>query len=179
MNSIITVLLATLFLSSGANAQDYNTEAISENIDIRCSANSTGQTITSGGSPQVVDYSTCSMDPFASVTTGSSWKFTAPLPGLYLVHASIRFANAGTSWTAGTQAILRLSKNGTSFSDAAKTQVNTHNGYVEVVLTDVVDLIKGDYIDLRAYQDTGASRDLQSNSSLHNRVTITRISNNN
>lgn len=47
----------------------------------------------------VVNFDTCTFDPFSSVTTGSSWHYTPPLPGKYMACWFITSGNI--AWSTG------------------------------------------------------------------------------
>jgi hypothetical protein len=117
----------------------------SENIVARYLRTST-QTVTDGNN-DIIDYATADFDSHSAVTTGASWKFTAPISGYYRVDASVFLSYAAT---VDDNMKLAIYKNGTEYSilqreeaDASVTKAHTVGG------SDIVSLDKGDYIDVR------------------------------
>src|SRR5690606_25981361 len=100
-------------------------------------------------------------DTHDAVTTGSSWKFTAPVDGYYAVHAQVVFTDA-VDTEDETSVKIALYKNGSLYSvfgrglDAAGS-TSTHLGAAGPAF---VDLSEGDEIDVRVTQVSGGSRDL-------------------
>lgn len=110
----------------------------------------------------IVDFEDLSKDTHAAVTTGASWKFTAPVPGMYSVKAGIQLASA-TGWAEGEILTIFLYKNGSKVSRLGRTIVQaTPAGSipVSVVGADDIYLNAGDYIDVRARHNNGASINL-------------------
>lgn len=90
-------------------------------------------------------------DTHNAVTTGASWKFTAPVAGTYLVSYSIGFASNTTGLR---YAFVR--KNGTGFG-AAASAVPVTGADTFVSSSCLVKMVPGDYIDLDIYQSSGGS----------------------
>lgn len=96
---------------------------------------------------QPVDYSTKIFDTSGSVTTGASWKFTAPVTGYYRVSTALAM---GTS-----TCTLVVYKNGSLNAFLGSSTTTTYGGG-----SATVQLNAGDYIDVRsdaAAQNTNAS----------------------
>ena len=95
----------------------------------------------------IIDYTTVEYDSHSAVTTGASWKFTAPAPGKYLV-AAIVGATAG-----GVSTYLRLFKNNLLYATLGgpPTATNVHTGGSTVLSLDV-----GEFLDLRVTNFGGA-----------------------
>ena len=85
---------------------------------------------------QPINFATLDYDTHSAVTTGSSWKFTAPISGYYNVVASL----ASTSGTPNVQ----LYKNGTVYSVMGPANSGNYNNSSSQIF-----LVAGDYIDLR------------------------------
>lgn len=108
----------------------------------------TSQSISNSGA-QIIDFSTKITDTHNAVTTGGSWKFTAPVAGEYIVNAAV-FYDAAT-YAAGNIITLKVYKNGTLFRTPWYRQVETaaagfyqgNSGRVKV------SLLAGEYIDVR------------------------------
>lgn len=103
----------------------------------------------------IINYDVVSYDKSnGAVTTGASWKFTAQEAGRYKVYAHDRV----TSESADANFFIYLYKNGSLVSVLAQF---THTGATTVSTgiygSDTIDLIAGDYIDARFYQDSGSS----------------------
>lgn len=130
-----------------------------------------GQSIASGATA-IVDFGTKTSDTHGAVTTGASWKFTAPVAGRYAIKASIRMSSSTT--TGGT--FLYLYKNGSSVSYSVVTQNQSVNGVLaQPQLNDSIDLIAGDYIDFRVAHANAGSLTIYNDASV-NFVNIERIS---
>ena len=87
-----------------------------------------------------LDFSTIKFDTHSAVTTGASWKFTAPVPGYY------RVSVAGTYTTVATGGALQVFKNGVQYSSLANYP--SVAGY-RISGSETLYLVAGDYIDIR------------------------------
>lgn len=135
---------------------------MSQDADTRVVAARYTSTSTAGitTTQTILNYDTVVQDTHGAVTTGASWKFTAPMPGFYEVTAqyltsSALIANATDNWS------LQIFKNG-SADQALATEyaaaVSTRR--LQVGGSAVLYLIAGDYIDLRHSVNTGATHSL-------------------
>ncbi|RLB06414.1 MAG: hypothetical protein DRG83_00090 [Deltaproteobacteria bacterium] len=88
----------------------------------------------------------------------ANYRFTATEAGKYLVIGQIRIQ----SMTGQKPMGVRISKNGGS--QAEFICYTGYTGHSSVAISTVVDLAAGDYIELFAYQNSGASKDLFSDS---------------
>jgi hypothetical protein len=136
-------------------AARYAMSASSANLSI---ANST---------PEILDFDTKVFDTHGAVTTGASWKFTAPVSGIYDFYAVFTW-NTLTNMTVN---IALIYVNG--------AQNAAHQWPITVADASVSCLIKlnaGDYINILAYQtDSGsAARTITTNVN-YDFVTIKRI----
>lgn len=134
-----------------------------------------GQSIPTASST-IVDFGTKTFDTTGSVTTGASWKFTAPGPGIYSVSAMIMFTNTGT-WADSENLVLQLFKGGTVVSNIAyKMSFGTASVvFIDAQGTDLISLLAGEYIDIRVTQNSGAALTLH-NDAKYNYVSIIRMS---
>lgn len=133
------------------------TIAATEKITARFTTNAS-QSITTG-SNQIIDFEDKGWDSHGAVTTGASWKFTAPRSGYYRVHAAA-FLTTGGGWAAGEHQELAIFKNGSRWSYLGtnfETAANTSNNYKFMVGSDIVQLNAGEYVDIRIYQDSGGT----------------------
>jgi len=124
----------------------------SETVAVRY-ASSAGQVITD---TEIIDFGTEEFDSHSAVTTGASWKFTAPMAGYYSVSPSILVASIG--YVNGDSVILGVYKNGSlegyldrwESPDAGSTQYVPVNGNI------LVKMDAGDYIDVRITEERAA-----------------------
>jgi hypothetical protein len=104
-----------------------------------------------------VDTSAAVGDPFSAVTVGASWKFTAPRAAEYIVHARGYLA-ASAGWAASEQATLAVWKNGSIYRNLdVHTAESSTSQEVTVEGSTKVYLAKGEYIDIRLYQESGGA----------------------
>lgn len=178
-----------LFQNTGANVTGGNTTqgqvsferisgpsqiAQSESVNAKYNT-SAAQSIANTGEP-IVDFGTKVYDSHGAVTTGASWKFTAPISGKYSVRAACHFTNA--NWGASTLQSLRVYKNGSAddyiywqeIQAALTSRQTTLRGGTTIQLN------AGEYIDVRISQNDSGSRSLL-NSSNDNYIVIERVGN--
>jgi|GEM_PF-3380536 len=108
----------------------------------------TSQTITAGGARQIVNASTKELDDFNAVTTGASWKFTAPVAGLY----EVKYVSEHSSVTLTTGASLtaELYKNGSLYKPIAAYAQQAATAVSPLISGAVnVSLNAGEYVDVR------------------------------
>ena len=110
---------------------------------------STSNSSFADNAAEIVDYNNKIIDNSNAVTTGASWKFTAPVSGNYSVSANILW-NTTTNLSL---TFLEVYKNGVFNRRIAQTNHTTNhiNG------TQIFNLNAGDYIDIRAVQDDSTS----------------------
>ena len=121
-----------------------------------------GQEIPNGTETIVnFDSTTLGYDIYSAVTTGASWKFTAPLAGVY--HISFGCLISG-AFDAGETVIANIYKNNIDYArtfwgeaHAGGTFVFTPNGATDMYMA------KGDYFDIRLYQNSGGALNLDNN----------------
>lgn len=148
VNATLNAFSASIVRVSGPNQ-------IAANELVAASYYSVVSATASGSAP--VQWNTRDFDTHNAVTTGSAWKFTAPVSGIYRISAS--FANA-----TGTVAV-QVFKNGVN-ANAQLFSANT--SFVEGGST-TLRLNSGDYIDVR----TGSSVTITANTDA--RVSIERL----
>lgn len=126
------------------------------------------------GSETIVDYEDKVYDPYNTVTTGASWKFTAPKTACYRVSAYNNFTSSG-AWGAGELALNRIYKNGASngtfkvwTAESATTQL------ASLDLNQILCLTKSDYFDIRLQQNSGGALALES-TDLYNHIAIEEL----
>lgn len=128
------------------------------------------------GSATRIDYATQVYDPWAAVTTGGSWVFTAPIGGYYLVKAAILF-DGSTAYDLGEIMYIRLSKGGTTWATMGYKNYIDSGGttlYVQLEGTTGIQLAKDDTCYVEVFQQTGSTLNLFA-SHLYNFIDIIRV----
>lgn len=146
-----------------AGAQLSTTETIFSTAKAKYNSNII--TLIDNNNADVVDYEDVVFDPFSSVTTGSSWNYLAPRSGYYQVNAGVEFT-ATLSWTAGEVGVLFIYVNGTSVSQLDRFEIDptvSQSAVFQLSGSDLVYLNKGDTLDIRAFQNSGAALNLSGN----------------
>ncbi len=132
-----------------------------------------GQSISNGSTPIIVDFGTSDYDTNSAVTTGASWKFTAPVAGKYAVSARVTFAAA--SFTAGNGITLDIYKNGSFFQRIGTTRASvTGSASAQVWGNEDISLNANDYVDIRVTHAEGSARSILSTAG-YNSVSIHKI----
>lgn len=157
--------------------QNPQTIALADSVAASYTSNS-GQSIPNNA-VTIVDFEDKDYDTFNAVTTGASWKFTAPMAGVYSFKVAVTFDSA-TGWDIGEIEELLLYKNGslvreldlnemlTSDSSASATFQKGLRGSADLKL------VAGDYIDIRTYQTSGTAKTLYANTN-NNFISIARL----
>lgn len=117
---------------------------------IAAQATTASQTITAGGTRQIINGSTVTYDKTGSITTGASWKFTAPSQGIYEVKyvSSHSFA----TYTTGAELGAELYKNGSFAKPICNFMQQAATGVIAIISGSVeVELNANDYIDVREF----------------------------
>lgn len=128
------------------------------------------------GTRTIINFATSVVDPGSVVTTGASWKFTAGIPGLYMVSATCQLEYSATSIVTGAfELFVHLNNSGTATQMLGGRNMDaTNNSMSDASGSTIISLASGDYIDIRASQNTGATRSLTADLTLNN-VSIYRI----
>lgn len=129
----------------------------------------------SDGVATIVNFNTVDFDTHSAITTGSSWKFTAPMDGFYQVNARIMLQGA-SSWQDPEALVLFLYKNGSEFATISRqaSNPNVANYHASVWGADIVDLDKDEFINIVVQQNSGSNQTLNTAAS-HNYVSIARV----
>ncbi len=152
--------------------------AASETVASRYTSNA-AQSIPGSSALTVINFEDKDYDTHSSVTVGASWKFTAPVSGIYTVSSNVLWA--ADTFTSGTRRELYLAKNGTgsgeivSMLNLNQSQASTSDFVCNSGTADVR-LLAGDYICLLAVNGEGTNR-LLVNTSYNVWVAIKRIGN--
>lgn len=108
----------------------------------------------------IVQYNTKDFDTHGAVTTGASWKFTAPATGYYDVSMGL----VSESTTATAVVFVDLYKNGSAHQTLSRNQKNgaTSCPY-QLYGTGLIYLLESEYIDIRVANSSGGTRTFLSN----------------
>ena len=109
-----------------------------------------------GATATILNAATQTYDSQSSVTTGASWKFTAPKSAKYKVHCFGQYVSR--SYTVGQIILVQLFKNGVQVSQGSVNPTQTTTSVVMGFdFSDTIQLAAGDYIDLRGYNEGSGS----------------------
>jgi hypothetical protein len=143
--------------------------AASEQIAARYTSN-VAQGLTS---PFLLDFATRDYDTHGAVTTGASWKFTAPAPGRYRVTACSELNSVAD--TAGNLYSHRLYKNGTPTQYISSRYVESTAVTAKALQgSGTIALVAGDTIDVRLEHTLSGSHQTNTNSS-SNWIAVERL----
>lgn len=171
-NTTGTLADTTFFLSCQRAGADHKSVVISQQELLLSTVKVKYKTAAGQSIPNatftIVDFGTVDPsatvgDKFSNVTTGASWKFTSPKGAWYKVDAAVLLAANG-SWSATEQAVMEFWKSGSVYSRVkvhtaeSATSMETH-----LSGSDMVYLEKDAYLDVRVYQESGASNALSAN----------------
>lgn len=147
--------------------------AANEDITARYSTDS-GQSIPNA-SFTIINFEDKTFDSHGSVTVGANWKFQPNCSGEFEVSGLIIFSSGG-GWAAGEAVSIDLYKNGGSYSRVGGLHMQaTNSTYVIVpIAAEAIKLTSSDYIDIRIYQDSGATLTLHNNGAT-NWISIKRV----
>lgn len=138
-----------------------------------CYTRTTAQSFNSGAAAYV-DYATKAFDTHNAVTTGASWKFTAPVSGYYQVCAAVCFA-ATTTWAPGDAAFIDILKNGSVIHRLMRQdQYPASNINMWLSGGALIFLDAGGYIGIQVTQSSGGALSLVADGT-HNWVTIGKL----
>ncbi len=102
----------------------------------------------------IVDFGTKDFDTHGLVTTGASWKFTSNISGYFRVSTHIR---AGSALNAVNFA-ARIYKNGAAGPAIADSSTdNSASGRGDVTGSTIIQMVAGDYFDIRVTQNSGGA----------------------
>lgn len=134
-----------------------------------------GQSIANGTTPQV-NFDTKDFDSHSAVTTGSSWKWTAPVSGKVSLKACAMFAGS-QSFSSGNPIEGWVYKNGSLHSRFAFQQTQaTFTGRVALIGSSDISVLAGDYLDVRISHGETTARTLSTTAG-DNWVAIERVGN--
>lgn len=128
------------------------------------------------GVTTVVNFDSKIYDTDSAVTTGSAWKFTVPAGkgGLYDVKAALQYNLSAPG--SGSLLECYVYKNGGAILHGTTVPwVTGVTQYITNDLTGLLVLAAGDYIDFRAFQNTGVAQPINNNGQLSSRLCINRV----
>jgi len=133
----------------------------------------TAQTIPNA-TVTIINYDTVVYDQGSCITTGANWRYTAKVAGAYRISAGFQLITNG-AFTDGETLMIIVSLNGASAA-VIDYVCNIPPGAPNVASYGSTELSMAvdDYIDVRAFQNSGSARDLVNNSH-YNWITISRI----
>lgn len=115
---------------------------------------SAGQSMPNG-SATIVDFNTRVRDTYGCVSgTGSSWKFTAPVAGIYHISHGNRSAS-GANWAAGESWTTEIVGSGSTYSFNVMYMQATHTSRAVGQISDFIQLAAGDYIQIQITNSSG------------------------
>lgn len=115
----------------------------------------------------IINYATKVIDTHSAVTTGASWKFTAPVAGTYQVSASSNSVAAG-----GGERYISVSKNGSLYARGSWAPGSAGSTQGQTVCA-LVSMVPGDYVDIRMFQSSGGA--INTDATLLTYVSIYRV----
>ena len=114
---------------------------------------STANSSFADAATEIVDYDNVVVDTHNTVSTGASWSFTAPRTGNYLVCASTHL----TDVTNLEDTQLDLYKNGSIYARLHNNSDAGGNGDIYSGGSQLIDMVKGDTLDIRFRQNNSVS----------------------
>lgn len=119
-------------------------------------------TASQSSSDAIINYDTKVYDTTGIVTTGASWKATAPIPGRYRINAHAETSNTGCTST-NSHLTLSVYKNGSREQVIDDRVCNITGGYRKSLNGAVdVTLNAGDYVDVRMSVNDATTHSLAS-----------------
>jgi hypothetical protein len=115
--------------------------------------------------PTIVNFVTKVADSHNAVTTGASWRFTAPVPGLYVMTAMLSFENS-IAWGEGENAEMKLYIGGSAhlFLDRRQATPSPAIGFIMSLSgSTTLYLGTGNQINLRVFQSSGGALKISAN----------------
>lgn len=144
-----------------------NSQQIAAGEKVLASYESTSAQSFASGSEDIIDFSNKNFDTHVAVTTGSSWKFVAPSSGFYYINAQAALISTADDADADEWVRLRLYKNNTlqkllEFIELFANDVTASNQFFTPSGSAILELNKGDEIDVRLEHSFGSSQSLSS-----------------
>lgn len=129
------------------------------------------------GTPTQIDFNSKEYDSHNAVTTGASWKFTAPISGKYLIKSKIETSSTAASAVTNRYSI-RVYINGVLYEVLGVTTANITSATIkDLGGSTTVNLIAGDYIDVRISASNSGDGHSLSGTLSGNHLSIERVGN--
>jgi hypothetical protein len=126
------------------------------------------------GAVEIIDFDTKVEDTDDAVTTGASWKFTAPTDGVYTVTVRIMLKDSD-NWVDGEFLDLRLTKGGSTFYHLVRSTVSGTPLYLQAQATATLRLAADEYISVNLNSDSTGGTLTLINNAIYNSIEIVRI----
>ncbi len=128
------------------------TEAMLQTVRAHCAISASSANLSiADNAEEILDFDTKISDPYGAVTTGASWKFTSPKTAEFLLSVKLEWATTANL----VSTYMVINKNGSFYKRIATINGTSAPGYNTSSVP--VSMVKGDYIDVRVYQDDSAS----------------------
>lgn len=128
-------------------------------VGVRYTSN-TGQNVVNNTAGAIVNFEDVDYDSGGGtplVTTGASWKFTAPSTGYYHVDVRVTF-NTSSGWNIGERGLLHLYVDGSPVAIIDRQDDNGNGAtgsYMSLQGSATIDLAAASYLDIRIQQNSG------------------------
>jgi hypothetical protein len=124
----------------------------------------------------VINYDSVDLDTHSAITTGAAWKYTAPVGGYYVVHASL-IIDRSVQWNPAESAILDVFKNGSRFYSADRRDkvVAGVNEYQYLTGMVSLTLVAGDFVNITGFQTSQVTLPVYTGDSYYSIVDIWRL----
>ena len=156
-----------------SSSQIMSSDANTSIVAARYSTN-VAQSVANSGDT-LIDFEDKEFDTCGCVTTGASWKFTAPSPGYYKISASNVFA--ASVYAAGNQYYGTVFKNGSAHSYFGLDSIeSTTSQSVSANGTVLIQLVAGDYIDVRLFNNRTAGATALNGTTGANYISVEKLS---
>ena len=147
----------------GWDAQTEHIVSATNNVPLVKYETNAGQSINSA-STDVIDFEDIVFDDDSLVTTGASWNYAAASIGIHKVSAKMLWAD--TAWAAGDITTLKVFVGGVEVATLAEKEIEAAGTYkISLNGSVLVNVTKGQTIDVRADQNTGGALTLDTTAS--------------
>jgi len=134
-----------------------------------------GQSIPNTATDTIVDFGTKVYDTHNAVTTGASWKFTAPIQGFYKVCTFIHYSSAN-AWVAGNSVYATIFKSTVAWATVDDFPVMASvTDAIPIKGCTTVQMNAGEYVDFRTANTRTAGAAALTTSGVLNYIEIERI----
>jgi len=171
----VELLYQNDFITVVSNGTHWNTVAKKfRPIYVKAEITSTSANLGLSSAPEVLDYNSIIEDSHGLITTGASWKFTAPRDMICQV-----FAQWLTGTTIDTIYAIRIAIDGTvsTVGDYVTANLDAVSSSITTTLSLSVKLNKGSYLDIRGFVGSGTATISNSGTSLgvYNTFTLAEV----